>query len=147
MKVETNNSEYRKNHYILKRKGLIPLSKRELLRKEKIIKELPLYSSSRDFRSRNYVDYNWISSHGLSDEIFIHFLDYVRRKKYKAEREEKIDKEAFLFQRAKRNAEKCYDLKEFKKRFVASYNYIVERKLDCEIVKLFKQKQDGADKT
>lgn len=142
-KYRETYEHYTRIQHALKRHGIIPLTPKEIERKAKINDLIKKYSTASEFRKDNMKDYNWIGDHGLRDEMLGHFSDYVRRQKYKIEKEDKADREVILLRRAKRNAEKCFELKEYKRRFIASYNYMIERGIEDEIVSLFKQKADG----
>jgi len=144
-KEKENNKKYREEHknyrkinHILRKGGSIPLSPKGLLRKETIKTKLIEYKTSIEFKNDQPKDYQWIRNNGVTDELLGHFPDYIKRKKYKSEKEDAKDEVTSKMRKAKRNASKCYSLREFKRRFPASYEYCTEMKIEAEIISLFK---------
>ena len=137
-KYREEHKNYRKINAVLRKEGAIPLSTKGLLRKELIRTKLLGYKTAIDFKKEHLKDYNWIRTNGVIDELLGHFPDYVKRKKYKAEKEDAKDEVTAKLRKAKRNASKCYSLREFKRRFPASYEYCLEMKIEAEIISLFK---------
>jgi len=116
-----------------------PLTDSQLYRKEEIKKKIALYTDFVTFKKDNQKDYSWIGVHGLANEMYGHFPDYIRKIQYKKEREEKADPINAKIRKIKRNASQCYCLKEFKRRFAESYNATVGMQMEDEIFSLFKE--------
>lgn len=122
----------------LKREGLIDLSPKNKERKLDIIKLVKEYKTAKDFRREHLREYSWLGENGIRDEILGHFPDYSRRQKYKVEKDDAYNKEVAILRKAQRNAAKCFDEKEFSKRFPTSYNYVTNMNILDEIKTHFK---------
>ena len=123
----------------LRRKGVIEIGEKGEERKALIQEKLSRYGLLQDFIKDNLNDYKWAYYNGLKEEMFGHFPDYIRKIKYKAQKESRDNEDEKRLRKAKRNASVSRTLEEYERRFRSSYEYALEKNILDQMTWLFKK--------
>ena len=121
---------YRKVNYLVRKKGILPLSEKGLLRKDVIKNRIQSYSQLKEFKESHLKDYKWAIANGLGDELFMPFTDYSigqTGKTGKIARREEIEKTIKAYKTSG----------EFRKACPKDYAWIMANELGDELMSGF----------
>lgn len=144
MKEKERNEKYRGEHrgyrkinYKLHKNGALPMSEKSLARKEEIKKILTGYELLADFKRDYPLEYNFINSYGIKDEMFSGLYDYdVKEMKKTLSKEGLLTLSAKDLERKDSIREKLKNyrfLSDFRKDHINDYQWISKNGLGEEL--------------